>query len=100
MAELIANIGNLVRLRGTYTDINGDLQDPTNVTIETEEPDTAYTLKTFGPDLEVIKESLGIFHLDFSPTQEGRHGYRWASTGTGQAAKEGTFLIQKQLVKP
>lgn len=100
MAENTHDIGDLVELIGTYSDINNILHDPTGVFIEVEEPDATYIKKTFGVDPEVIRDSLGTYHMNFSPIQEGRHGYRWSATGIGQSAEEKTFLIRKQLVKP
>lgn len=88
------DIGDLVRVTGTLTDADGTATDPNTVAFKIKTPAGATTTYTYGVDAEVKKSATGIYYMDVSTTAEGNWYYRIYSTGTGQAAAEGTFIVK------
>ena len=93
-------IGNVIRLRGVWTDPNNSNVpiDPTTVTFRYADPTgnvTAFTYPT-----NVVKEAVGIYHLDVSANISGLWWYDAVSTGTAQARMENNFLILASKVQP
>ncbi|MGH6718759.1 MAG: hypothetical protein ACREER_05525 [Alphaproteobacteria bacterium] len=86
--------GQLVRLTGTFTTLAGAAHDPTTVKVRWKAPDGAATIKQYGVDGEVVRDSLGVFHVDVNANAQGTWPYRWEATGVGQAAKEGEFFVR------
>ena len=83
--------GDLVRLRGAFTNA-GDLPaDPTVVTVRYRPPGGAIVQKVYGADPEVVRESAGIYHIDVPITVGGTWTYRWIGTGAVQTADETSF---------
>lgn len=79
--------GTLVRLTATFT-VNGVDTDPTTVTGSVRAPDGTST------PLTVAKDSVGVYHADFTASVAGLHWYRFAGTGTVVAAEEKTFYVE------
>lgn len=88
MPANVYEVGDLVRSRGTFKDIDGNLVDPSQVFVEVLDPGGTKTIKQYVVDVEVIRASLGIYYLDVSVDQQGRWYMRWYSTGQYQAAGE------------
>ena len=65
------DIGDLVRLTGTFRNAAGVLTDPTTVTCRIERPDETETVYLYGTDVEVVRDSAGIFHVDVVPANPG-----------------------------
>lgn len=86
--------GDLVRCTGTFTDSDGDAQDPTAVYFQVMTPANETTTYTYGEDDEVVKASTGIYYVDVDANAEGKWRYRFYSTGTGQAAEEELFWVE------
>lgn len=86
--------GQLVRLTGTFTTLAGALHDPTVVKVRWLTPAGAITIKIYGVDGEVVRDSLGVYHLDVDASSQGTWKFRWEATGTGQAAKESEFFVR------
>ncbi len=87
--------GDLVVLTAVFTDRNGAAIDPATVTFKIRDPSGAVTTYVFGTDAELVKDSVGNYHVDVSPSVNGDYLYRYESTGTGQAAEEGKFQIKR-----
>jgi len=90
------DIGDLVRLSGTFADLNGNLLDPTAVILSIREPSGAVTSFQYGHDAFVVRESVGKYYMDFAPNAEGLHFYRFAGTGAVTAAEEKSFYTYKR----
>lgn len=86
--------GDLVRISGVFKDVAGTLIDPGTVTLKVTKPDGTTTTYTYGGSPAVVKDSTGNYHVDASADQTGRWLYTWISTGTGQAAENGEFLVE------
>lgn len=88
------DVGDEVRCTGTFTDSGGSVQDPTAVFFKYEDPSGAVTTKQYVTDPEVVRDSVGVYHLDIDVDEAGMWWWRWYSTGSGQAADEDQFLAE------
>lgn len=86
--------GDLVRVTGVFKDIAGTLIDPSTVQLKVTKPDGTTTTYAFNGSPAVSKDSTGNYHVDASIDQVGRWYYTWISTGTGQAAENGEFMVE------
>lgn len=89
-------IGELVRFSVTIKDKETDaLLDPGGLTFQWryDDDDTAQ-IKTYVTDPEIVRDSLGTFHIDLETTKSGLLHIRWKSTdpGTGSAEKDVEIL--------
>lgn len=87
MASGPYDIGDKVRVSGTFKDVDDNLVDPSAVVIKFKAPDTTITTPA------VSHPGTGIYYADQSITAPGKWFYRIESTGTGQAAAEGSFDV-------
>lgn len=93
-------VGQPVRLAGHFVDVDGADINPTVVIVKYRPPGATTVTKTYGTDVQVVKDSTGHYHIDVdtSPVVDVTPGhgiwrYRWYSTGTGQAAGEMQFTV-------
>jgi hypothetical protein len=91
---MTADLGDLVRLHGDFTDSNGAYQNPTTVTLYLRKPDKQVTTHTYGTDVAVVRSETGKYHYDLNANAPGWWYYRWVSTGTCQAAGEESLLVK------
>lgn len=82
-------VGDLVRTSVQFKDAAGSLLDPDNVYLKVQ--NAAGTETSVTP----THDSTGKYHYDISATAPGRWYYRWYSTGVGQAADEGSFVVKE-----
>jgi len=80
------DVNDTRKLQATFKDVNGVAQDPTTVTFNMVEPDGAATPYVYGTDAELVRESAGVYYVNWSITQPGRH--TWSMKGTGLVAQE------------
>jgi len=85
--------GQLVKSQATFTDGDGNVLDPTTVTVQYESPTGTVTTKVYVTDVEVVKSSTGVYYININANEVGRWYIYWSSTGTGQAAKESAFRV-------
>lgn len=97
--------GSLVRLSAVFENALGSVMDPDAVRVETISPENVggrppgrLTSYTYGVDAALMKDSVGRYHIDVSVAFNGIWRWRWYSSGTGQAADEGTFLVESHVV--
>ncbi len=88
------DIGDLVRLSATFTNTAGVVTDPTATTCAIKVPSGTVTTYTYLVDVDLVRDSAGAFHLDYSPVAEGIHTYRFVGTGACQTAEEKPFYIR------
>lgn len=90
------DLGQLVRITGTFTDSGGTVTDPATVIFAYKAPgDTAATEYTYGVDAEVVNSGTGVYYVDLDLDEVGTWYYRFYSTGTGQAAEESRLIVQE-----
>lgn len=94
--ENVYDIGDVVRLTGTFTDIAGAAVDPGAVVFKLLDPAGAVTTFSGG---QVIKDAVGIYHADATPSEAGTHVYRVEGTGANAAAAENRFKVRRSRVR-
>lgn len=85
--------GDLVRCSAAFTDSSGNALDPTTVTFKSKDPSGNVTTYVYGTDAELVKDSVGNYHVDVDGDEAGSWWFRFESTGTGQAAAEERYEI-------
>jgi hypothetical protein len=87
--------GELLRCVGTWQDkTNSDAYiDPGVVKFKYIKPGLAAVTLTYLTDVEVVRDSQGMYHVDLDLDVSGKWYYKFFSTGVGQSAKIGTFLV-------
>lgn len=85
--------GDAVRCSATFKNSSNVVVDPTTVTFKYKDPSGNITPLVYGTDVAVVKDSTGNYHVDVNADKSGTWFYRFESTGTGQAAEEGTFEV-------
>ena len=86
--------GSLPRLSAAFKDAAGTLGDPSTVTVKYQKPDGTEVTKVYVTDVEVVKDSVGNYHIDVSASASGVWVYRWQSTGPVTAA-EAIFTVKE-----
>lgn len=89
-------VGAIPRLKATFTDLNGDLADPTVIVFHILEPDTGATVTqyTFGVNVELVRDSEGVYYVDWIIEHAGEHCYRFVGTGDVRAVAERHFDVE------
>jgi hypothetical protein len=87
-------IGEVVTLSGAFTNPAGAAVDPSVVTFNLREPDATFTAFVFGVDAELIRDGIGLYHVDWTTAKVGSHCWGLAGTGTAQAISEGEFEVE------
>ena len=86
--------GDLVRCSAAFATSAGAATDPTVVRFQVRNPAGATTAYVYGTDAQLVRSSTGSFYVDVDASQVGTWHYRFYSTGTGQAADEGSFRVR------
>lgn len=86
------DIGDVVKLTGTFRDVDGDLANPTTVTLTVLEPDGTTSTPS------ASSSSTGIYTATVTIDQSGTWRYRWEGTGDVVTAEEGSFDVRPRRV--
>jgi len=84
-----------VRLRMTLRDLAGDIADPTQLVFSIKEPSGDITTYIWGIDDEVVRDSEGIFYVDWDASEVGTHYYKWQANGAVQLGKSAAFSVKE-----
>lgn len=84
------DIGDLRRLKCTFSDLSGAPADPTTVVVTIREPDGALAAPT------PVSEGAGVYRVDFAIAKAGRHVVRWEGDGAVETAAESEFWARRQ----
>lgn len=96
-AGAIYQVGDLLRLKATFTDVDGAVADPTTVAVTVLTPGGTETEWTCaGGDLTRV--STGIYYYDFSVTESGKHYFTWSAGGAYVASDQGAFQVAKSAI--
>jgi hypothetical protein len=82
-----------VRLSVAFTDSDGMAVDPANVYCQVKPLSSTTTTYTYGVDDELVRDSVGNYHLDIDCNAVGNWYYAWYATGDGQAADESYIIV-------
>lgn len=86
-----------VRATVEFRDVDGALADPPTVKVHWRDPDGLVTSYTYLTDDEVIRDSLGIFHMDnVVGTPRGKWWVRWE--GVDLVNAEDSFMVEETRV--
>lgn len=91
----VYDLGDLVQVNSTFTDQDDAPADPEAVFCAVRTPSGDVTTYEYGQDAELVKDDTGVYHLNIDANESGFWHYRWYATGTGQAAAEKTFWVNK-----
>ena len=90
------DIGDLIIL--THTFLNGTVPtDPATVTFQIR-VGTALLTYVYGTNPELVRDGVGIYHVQYTPVAQGTYHYRWSCTGVPQDAEEGEFYVPRSNV--
>jgi hypothetical protein len=88
------DIGDLVRVSVTFTNMSEAVVDPTGITLKYKTPGGVITTLTYPTDAALVRDSTGVYHADIDATEAGTWEYRFQGTGAVKAAVEGLFNIR------
>ena len=89
------DINDLVRCTAQFKTTSGTLVDPTAVIFKLKNPAGTVTSFTYGVDADLVRDSLGKYHIDVAVDRVGIWHYRFEGTGTAKAASESKFSIKQ-----
>lgn len=89
------DIGDSRRFSVAFTDINGAAADPSAIAFKMVEPDGTETSYVYGTDSELVKDSLGNYHVDWVFSKAGRHIIRFEGTGAVTAAEQDEVYVRR-----
>lgn len=89
------DVGDVVRITGTFTNAASGAVDPGTVYAKYKDPSGTVTTLTYLVDVALVRVSAGVYYTDVNADETGRWYYRFSSTGTGQAMEEGAFLVRQ-----
>lgn len=98
MADLMAAPqfvkGVQVYVSASFTNAAGTLVDPTGVVFKWKIKNGSATTLTYGVDAALVKDTVGVYHVTFTPSTAGIYYIQWTTTGTDLVgAWEGTVVI-------
>ncbi len=94
MAVTIYDKGDLAKLKGQFTDVNGNLTDPASIFFTLTNPNGTQTNYIYGTDAQLVRESTGIYYVLVDCNVVGSWDYRFYSEGAGQTAGEERFTVR------
>lgn len=81
-----------------FKDRNGDLADPTTVTLTIKQPGGATTTYTYGVGQTIIKDAVGTYAAYIVCGVEGRWRGSWKATGSLVAVLDVEWVVEPSLV--
>ncbi len=94
---MIVGVGDNMRARATFKNnaVPPVVTDPTTVTVTINGPGTNVVTYTYGVGIQVVKESTGIYRVDFVAVVAGRWWIEWDGTGNVTASGSLNFLVNQ-----
>lgn len=88
-------VGKVVRMSVAITRTDtGAAADPTTPTFKIKEPDGTVTTYEYPTNAQLVKDSTGNYHVDWTTDQIGKHYYRFSGSGTtAPGAEESVFEV-------
>lgn len=85
--------GQLVTVTGRYTNAAGNPVDPAVPKFDLRVAGGTVTTYTYPTDPLLVKDSIGVYHVNIDCWTVGLYNYRFYGTGANQAANEDTFQV-------
>ena len=88
-------VGRRIRLSAQIKTYPGAvLVDPANLTVTIKNKTTNTSVDyVYLTDVEVVRDSVGAYHCDYTPGSKATYYYRFSCTGAIEDAAEGTFTV-------
>lgn len=86
-------VGQTLKLSAQFADENDAAADPTTVVFTITEPDDDATVTTYSypGDVELVRDGLGEYHVEFTIANAGTHCYTFTGTGFVKAYNDAKF---------
>ena len=95
MADMTSyDLGDLIQISAVFTNQAGTALDPTAVLFRTKNPAGVKVNLVYGVDAALVRDSEGHYHVNVDANVVGTWLYRFWSTGTGQGAETGSFIVE------
>jgi hypothetical protein len=88
-------VGNRATVKGTFQDADGNLADPSEVTITVKLPDRTTLIKT-RLDGDLDNPTVGVWSYTLGLDAVGDYRFRIEGDGTLEAAGEGVFTVSSE----
>jgi hypothetical protein len=85
--------GAVVRIEAEFSDQAGLTIDPTTVRARYKPPTGAEVALDYGVDAALVRDDVGLYHVDLDANEAGTWTYRWEGAGVAQAVAEARFKI-------
>lgn len=95
----VYDIGDRRKLICEVYDENSALTDPTTLTFMIREPCGTITTYIYGTDAELVKDSVGKYHVYWDCVTAGHYDWRYEADGTVVAAEESHFSVRRSIFK-
>lgn len=96
MTATLYDVGDVARIQAPFTDVDGAPADPTTVSATIRKPDASIVNHTYNPG-SIVRDSVGLYHLDVAVDQAGDWFYRFVGTGAVAVADEKTFVAREPM---
>jgi len=73
----------------------GTYMDPAAVYCKVQDPDGTETTYTYGESANLVRLDTGKYRCRVDANMSGTWFYKWYSTGTGKAAGESEFVVER-----
>lgn len=77
------NVGQAFTHRAEFRDVDGALVDPASVTWTGRDPSDVDTVYVYGTDVELVKDSTGLYHVNGVLSAAGRWYFKFDGSGVG-----------------
>lgn len=88
------DIGDAPRLSISFTDYADVSADPTAVTFAMTEPDGSVVQYDYLTNAELVKDSVGNYHVDYLLSKSGRHTFKFTGTGAVNSAESADLYVR------
>lgn len=94
MTITVYEVGDVVRLNGTFTNVAGTLADPSGLVLRVLPPNGTLESSTLGTGTAIVDGTgTGYFYSDYTIAQIGRHYYWWVASGAVATVEGGEFEV-------
>jgi len=94
----MANLHSAPLVEVEFRDSTKALADPAVVTFEWHDPDGNVTVWTYLIDAEIVKDGVGLYHVNLPMTERGRFPWEWVGTGNDVDASDSGVLCARESV--
>src|SRR5262245_59455198 len=86
--------GDLVRIDAEFRTHLDVLADPGTVSLRYIKPDGTLVTLEYPTDTDLVRDSLGVYHVDVTVDMAGDWAYNWTSTGAVTSSESAKFTVE------